>query len=240
MIYQTLVTRGTLGASALAKHCNLARSSVYTALNTLTGKGLVATTHQNEVKQFVVTDTEALERMLHVQQKQLEQKFTSLEKLSHDLQNRTTSQIGEQSITFFQGIEGLQKVYLQMLREAPQNGVLRLLRDEFVWTKDWEFIFSDEWQRRVERLKRERNITTKLLVNDSEIEREKEQLYTHNLYIEYKKLPKEHAVQHYAWYILGNTTAVMSFEKNNMVGIQIINENMTENYKNVFEGLWGK
>src|SRR5215831_18892415 len=46
MIYAALVERSPCGASSIAKACGLSRSSVYTTLQSLADKGLVATTHR--------------------------------------------------------------------------------------------------------------------------------------------------------------------------------------------------
>src|SRR5262245_33968519 len=70
LVYATLLERSPASASWLARTTGLARSSVYTTLASLTGKGLVGTTHEGEVKQFVALGHEALMDLLHKEEAQ--------------------------------------------------------------------------------------------------------------------------------------------------------------------------
>ena len=63
-ILGVLYEQSPVGASCIAKKLDLSRSTVYTAIASLTAKGLLATTYKNEVKQFVPAGPETLERMV--------------------------------------------------------------------------------------------------------------------------------------------------------------------------------
>lgn len=237
LVYQALVKHSPVSAAFLAKKCNLSRSSVYTTLNILIGKGLASTSYKNEVKQFVVGGEVALQELLQKQKENLEGKFLALESLKETLFSEMGSDLHVPDISFFEGQEGLRRVYLSMLREARSNDVLFLLRDEFVWEEEWSFIFSEDWKDRVRSLKQEKNIRTKLLVNDSPLEQEKELLYRKTQSLTYRYL-KQTKMKHFAMYLLGDTAAIMSMERGNFVGIKIINESLTNNFRRVFTGLW--
>ena len=75
-IYSTLLSSSPVSATFIAKKCNLSRSSVYTSLNSLIGKGLVGTSFKNEVKQFVIEDVEALQQMVKNEENVLEKRKT--------------------------------------------------------------------------------------------------------------------------------------------------------------------
>jgi len=139
-------------------------------------------------------------------------------------------------IVFFEGQEGLKKIYLSMMRNAPKNAVRYLLRDEFVWRPEWRF--GSEWDERLDRWKKEKNITTKLLVNPSKTEKAQSRFYRSLKDHSVRYLNAANAVSDYGLYIIGDTVAILSIEKNNLIGIQITNQHLAENFKQVFAGIW--
>jgi sugar-specific transcriptional regulator TrmB len=162
-IYAVLLEHSPASASFIAKRCALSRSSVYTTLHSLTGKGLVGTTYTNEIKQFVAQDVSAIETRLKKEKEILDERFKSLDSLRENVRLLASAQLHVPHIVFFEGQEGLKKAYLSMMREAERGTTLRLLRDEFVWEPDWNFIFQQDWHERVKRFKIEKQIHTKLV-----------------------------------------------------------------------------
>lgn len=238
-IFSTLLLHSPSSASFLAKKAGLSRSSVYTVLSALIAKGLVATTYKNEVKQFIAQDYDALKEFLVAEEHQLKNRFEALKNIQSTLttiSHTTTRHVP--NISFFEGQEGLKKVYMTMMRTARKDDTLYLLRDEFVWHDDWKFIFEQEWSTRVAKLKQEKNIRTLLLVNQSDIEKKAENLYKTKTGLRYRFLPKKHSVTDFATYIMGDMVAIMSMESNNLVGISITNQNIADNHKQIFNTLW--
>jgi len=41
-------------------------------------------------------------------------------------------------------------------------------------------------------------------------------------------------------YIMGDVVSIMSMENKNLVGIKITNRHFADNFKNIFDILWGK
>lgn len=240
LIYAALLSASPAGATFVAKKCNLSRSSVYTTLNSLIAKGLVGTTYKNEVKQFIAQDHSTLEQLLKKEKGNLEEKFKTLELLRDSLQVFSRSNLNIPQVIFFEGQEGLKKIYLSMMRQAQPKSTLYLLRDEFVWQPEWKFIFEQDWHERVKRLKIEKNIFTKLLVNDSKIEKQHEKFYKSKRGLEYGFLPSKNAVKQFAIYTIGDIVSILSVEKNNLAGIKITNQNFADNFKNLFKTLWQK
>ena len=237
-VYFTLLSASPSSASFIAKKCNLSRSSVYTTLNMLIAKGLVGTTYKNDVKQFIAQDDASLELFLKKEKDALDEKFKSLELIqkSFSFFNQSGEHIPQ--VIFFEGQEGLKKIYLSMMRNARPGETLYLLRDEFVWQPEWKFIFEQDWHDRVKRLKVEKNIRTKLLINNSKIEKEHAKAYQSKKGLAVSYLSTKHSVKQFAIYLIGDVIAIMSMEKNNLIGIKITNRSMTENFKAMFEGMW--
>lgn len=240
LIYAVLLRNSPTTASILARKCNLARSSVYTTLNSLIAKGLVATSYKNETKQFIAQDLSVLEQYLKKEKDQITQKFQIFESLKINLQSLTNQSFNLPQIIFFEGQEGLKKIYLSMLIDAPKNSTLYLLRNEFIWEKSWEFTFDDDWQEKTKYHKINKNISTKVLINDSEIEHQNLKVYQSRKNLEFKYLSKKDSVKDFAMYIIGDIVSILSMENNNLIGIKITNQNLADNFKNIFNSIWSK
>ena len=240
LIYGTLLANSPASASFIAKKTNLARSSVYTALGSLIAKGLVGTTFKNEIKQFIAEGLPAIESLLKKEELAVTKKIKSLDAIKETLKVFGNANLKIPQIIVFEGQESLKKIYLSMLREAPKDSTMYIMRDEFIWRDEWDFIFSKDWKERVKRLRKEKNIKTKLLINDSKEERKYEKYYKVHVETKYKFLPKENSIKDFVIYIVGDVISVLSMEKNNLIGIKITNNHIANNFKNIFEVAWGK
>jgi sugar-specific transcriptional regulator TrmB len=237
-VYSALVQHSPSSATAIAKSCGYARSTVYTILNTLIAQGLVATTHKNNIKQFIAQDAQSIEQILQKERKVLVQRFEALEQLKISMKELSNTSLHVPKVVFFEGQEGLKKAYVSMMRDARKEDVLYLLRDEFVWQPDWQFIFESDWHDRIKQYKVEKNIHTQLLINDSDIERNQKKTYTSKRGLEYRFIPKEHSISQFAIYILGDVVNILSIEQHNLIGVNITNKHIANNLVQMFLGLW--
>lgn len=237
-VFSAILGSSPASAAFIAKKCGMSRSSVYTVLSSLISKGLVGTTYKNDIKQFVAQDQSMFEQMLQKEKRELDEKFKTLELLRDSFQKFGKADLNIPQVIFFEGQEGLKKIYLSMMRQAKPNETLYLLRDEFVWQPEWNFIFEQDWRGRIKRLKTEKNIKTKLLINNSKIEKSEKKSYDSRKGLEYRFLSKDYAIRQFAAYVLGDTVSILSMEKNNLTGIKITNQHFSDNFKNIFEMLW--
>ncbi len=237
-VYAVLLEQSPAGASTIAKACRLARSSVYTALGALADKGLVGTTYENEVKQFVAEGHGALMDLLHAEQERARARVLLAEGLRNQFERKRPSPEIAPGFVYFEGREGLKRVYLAMLREAPAGAVMRIVRDEFVWSPEWAFVFEARWHDRLKKLKSEKRIETMLLVNRSPIEREHAAYYRSRRALSFRHLPAAHRVARFALYLAGDVVAVMSMEEANLVGIKMKNRNLAASFGALFDALW--
>lgn len=234
-VYATLL-EGPVGAAVIARKCGLSRSSVYTTLNALTGKGLVGTTHRDEVKQFVAEGPGALLDLLKREEAQAQGRVKLGQALGEQLERLGASTSGVPQVTHFEGQQGLKRIYLAMVREAPQGASMCILRDEFIWQPEWSFIFEEEWRARVRRFKAEKRVSTRLLINPSKQEREQAAWYRARPQLERRYLARP--VTAFGLYLVGDTAAVLSIERHNLLGIRIANRHLAANFRMLFEGLW--
>ncbi len=166
-IYAILSEHSPASASYIAKKAGLSRSSVYTALSSLSAKSLVGTSYKNEVKQFVAEGFDALGQMLQTEKRELDRKQRDLASMERIFKSDAASLFGVPRIVFFEGKESLKKIYKSMLWNAPKGSTMYILRNEFVWDEDWRFIFDQEWHSAVKKIRVEKNIRTKLIINGS-------------------------------------------------------------------------
>ena len=239
LLYAALIERSPQGASALARAAGLARSSVYTALASLTDRGLVGTTHEGGVKQFVAEGHAALLDAL----KKDEARAIERAKLAATLAPHFERARGEGGsrlphVVHFEGQDGLSRVYLTMLRQAPRGAVMSILRDDFLWTEAWSFVRTREWRARVRSLRAERDVSTRLLVRRTPLEEEARRRYGSQRHLAQRYLPRGAALERFAIYVLGEIVAVMSTREPSLVGIQIADPSLAENFRALFELLW--
>lgn len=236
-IYSVLLAHSPANATYIAKQCGLARSSVYTTLSSLIAKGFVGTTFYNGVKQFMAKEHTGIKEMLLREQRAVISKLALYEELEKKINDQASTLRETPKYIFFEGQEGLKKIYMTMMRNAGQGAVMRILRDEFVWQDEWNFVFEQEWNQRVAKIKREKNIQTKLFVNTSGTERKKQDIYNAKAHTIAFFLPKNSTIENFAIYTIGDSVSLMSTEAQNLVGIYIINKNFADNINTILDAL---
>ncbi|MFN0246030.1 MAG: TrmB family transcriptional regulator [Kofleriaceae bacterium] len=237
-VYASLLEQSPASAAWIAKRCGLSRSSVYATLGVLVGKGLVGTTHRNDVKQFVAGGAAPLLEALKTEQREATDRVKRASELVDEIARLAESSADIPQVMHFEGAEGLRRIYLAMLRATPANGVLRILRDEFVYQPAWAFIFEDAWRARVKRHKEDKNLSTRLLVNRSPEERRHARYYGSRRNTERRYLAKP--VQHFGLYLAGDTAAVLSLDANHLLGVRIVNRHIAKNFEALFDALWDR
>lgn len=239
-VYLALVTQSPSGAARIAKQLALSRSTVYTIIDRLMAKGLLVTSYQNNVKQFAAAPTSALDALLRREALDAKKRLESFSTLS-PLLAAITNQSGETpKITHIEGKDSLRKIYLDMLRAAPKGALLRVIRDDFKWNDDWEFVRTEEWEKRTGTLRKEKNIDAHVLLNESPQEKKHVTHYKNRAGSTFRFLPKAHQVKHFVMYILGETVSIVSMDSRDFVGIRITNKWIAENFTQLFDALWLK
>ncbi len=176
--------------------------------------------------------------MLDREKKSVEDKYGVLATITELVRTMPQGIAHPPQVSFFEGQEGLKKIYLNMMRKAEPGAELLLLRDEFVWTDAWKFIFESEWHGKIGKIKKEKNITTRLIVNGSKVEKSHAALYKKTKGLTVRMLPAKNALEHFAVYIMDDMVNILSFESGNLVGISITNRVIAQNIKLIFELVW--
>jgi sugar-specific transcriptional regulator TrmB len=232
-----LALSGVQGASGIAKQLGMSRSSVYTVLSTLIAEGFVSSVQSNGVQKFSLHTTEGIAQFVEAKKDQV-QKMEKAFLIIKEYASKSQSVSLKPSVQFFEGQEGMKRAYLSMLRDAREGDVLRMLRDEFAWSSEWSFVYEEAWLSRVARWKKEKNIRTKLLINDSTIERSKRSFYQNQEGLSFRYIPQKSSVASFASYTVGHIALLLSFEGALSMGIVIRNKVIAENNAIIFNALW--
>lgn len=235
-VYAVLLETSPAGASFIAKKCGLVRSSVYLVLNTLIDKGLVGTTYRNNIKQFTALNLSALQEIVDKEQEKIKEKNEAIEALRTFVKSKAVPEINIPSISFFEGVAGLRVMLFNLLRSAQDGVEMLVVRDADVVKLDWKFILEDKWQK----IKEEKGIKTKLLINDAPEEHHRSAFYKKFKDISVKFLPKDASVEKFMFILVGDTVCFLSMEQNNLVGVKISNEHMAKNFSRLFGVMWRK
>ena len=139
LILEVLFQFSPSWATYLAKKTKLARSSVYTSINWLIEKWIIWVTYKNEVKQFIISDFWSLERILLEQKNKIENKINLIPKVEDLINKIQYTSLQVPTIINYEWQEWLKKIYLDMLRSAPTNSILYIMRNEFIWDPTWNF-----------------------------------------------------------------------------------------------------
>ncbi|MFA5871799.1 MAG: helix-turn-helix domain-containing protein [Parcubacteria group bacterium] len=115
-IYLTLLQMGSSSVQDISRSSGINRVTIYSALTTLEKKGLVAETKKGSRRLFVAERPEELKAIV-------EEKEEEIQKINLDLGNLVlpvlkaidVSQENKPEIRFYEGLEGIYKVYENML-----------------------------------------------------------------------------------------------------------------------------
>lgn len=123
-IYQSLLENGALSASELAKTTSVKRTYIYTLVQDLVRKGLVIQEKRGRVTTFVAQSPDKLLELTESRKNALEQTRQALENVLPSLKSLYTVSGSKPIMTYFEGLEGIKKVYLDTLKEGKDIDAL--------------------------------------------------------------------------------------------------------------------
>jgi len=147
-VYLLLNSQGSTKAGKIAKLANLDRSSCYNALRLLLQRGFASYVLVGKVKYFQATGPK---RLLEYLKEQEEDILAVLP----DLQAQHKANKVEGQVRLFKGIKGIKAIFLDIIRTG---------KDNYVFGSEGQFSTKmPEFALQFKRMKKEKNITTKLL-----------------------------------------------------------------------------
>ncbi|MBM3199389.1 hypothetical protein FJZ53_00515 [Candidatus Woesearchaeota archaeon] len=148
-VYLALNDHGSTKAGRIAKLAKIDRSSCYNSLRSLQEKGLVSYVLIGSVKWFQVTGPKRLLDYLREQEE-------DVKAVLPELQARHKAAKIEGQVRLFKGIKGIKTIFLDIARTGQDN---------FVFGSEGQFSERmPEFAVQFDRLKKENNIKTKLII----------------------------------------------------------------------------
>ena len=213
-VYLFLVDYGQSKAARIAKETGIQRSSAYAAINSLTYKGLISYARIGEVKFFQATSPKRLMEFI-------KEKEDLIKDLIPELTQRHKAANKEGQIGLFKGIRGVKSVFKDIAREGKNN---------YAFGSEGQFSeVMPEFALQFDRLKKENNIRTQLIIREGRTELD-------NKTTEYRYLrgiKESPAVTN----IYGNKIAILIWT-DEPEGIIIENEAAAKAYKSYFDFMW--
>ena len=215
-VYIALNSHGSTKAGKVAKIAHIDRSSCYNALNTLLEKGLASYVSIGKVKWFQATGPKRLLDYLKEQEEDVKSILPKLDEL-----HKATKIEGQ--VRLFKGIKGIKTIFLDIIKEK---------KDNYVFGSEGQFSEKmPEFALQFDRLKKENNIRTKLLLRKGRKELDKKTS-------EYRYVPnisESSAVTN----IYGDKIAIIIWT-DEPEGIIIENSAAAKAYRNYFDFMWSK
>ncbi|MDP3990654.1 MAG: helix-turn-helix domain-containing protein [archaeon] len=212
-VYLTLNDYGSTKAGRIAKLAKIDRSNCYNALKLLTEKGLASYVLIGKIKWFQATGPK---RLLDYVKEQEE----SVRSILPELHARHRATKIEGQVRLFKGVKGVKSIFLDMARSGDNN---------YVFGSEGQFTERmPEFAQQFERLKRENNIKTKLLIRKG-----RHELNPNNSKYRFIKAAESPAVTN----IYGDKIAIIIWTEE-PEGIVIENAAAAKAYKSYFDVMW--
>lgn len=213
-VYLTLNSHGSMKAGRIAKLAHLDRSSCYNALKLLLEKGMASHVSIGKVKWFQVTGPKRLLDYIKEQEEDVKE-------ILPELHAKHKAAKIEGQVRLFKGIKGVKSIFLDIIRTK---------KDNFVFGSEGQFSERmPEFALQFDRLKKENNIHTKLIIRKGRKELDAKTT-EYRISLEVAESP---AVTN----IYGDKIAIIIWTEE-PEGILIENEAAAKAYKSYFDILW--
>ncbi|MDP6294139.1 MAG: helix-turn-helix domain-containing protein [Candidatus Woesearchaeota archaeon] len=213
-VYLTLNDHGSTKAGKIARLAKIDRSSCYNALKTLTEKGLVSYVVIGQIKWFQAAGPKRLLDYLKEQEEDIKSVLPELHK-------RHKAAKIEGQVRLFKGIKGVKSIFTDIARTG---------KDNFVFGSEGQFSERmPEFALQFDRLKKENNVRTKLIIRRGRTELDGQTTEYRHL----EGVTESPAVTN----IYGNKIGIVIWT-DEPEGIIIENAAAAKAYKSYFDVLW--
>lgn len=226
-VYLTVLELGTSIASTIARRSEIKRVTVYTILDDLKRKWIANETTKDDVKFYSVISPDIL-------LKQLEQKFESFKEKVPELLALAEKFGNKTRIQFFEGLEGMKKVYAELLTSKDHS-----IRS-FLWSHEAHPVLRDYLNEHFVPQRVKYKIKAKVICCESEDNKSYHKVNKKNL-IEVKFIKDDIfklscGIDIYA----GNKVSIVLFSKEEMSGLIVTSKRFHDTLASIFDFIWVK
>lgn len=229
-IYSTLLDNGQLSASEISKNSKVKRTYVYAVCKSLIKKGLIQQLTEKNITKFAPLSPDHLMDLAERQKQDALKASQTLEGILPTLKQKYSSVKVKPTITYYEGIEGLKKIYKDILHTKKDITLFRSIYDDK--RNDIDEIIIDQIKSQVRLGIKTRTITP--------LEKE-----TKNVFLNFDKinLVDRHILDKKSFdlssqiIIYGSKTAFISLKKDIVVTL-LDNQDITNTFLKIFNLLW--
>ncbi len=227
-VYLAILELGGSFVSAIARRAKVNRSSCYHTLDNLVKKGLISSYQRGKVKHYVAEDPKVFIRIA-------EERTQRTKDLIPQLLSVTNILAFKPKIRFFEGIEGIKAIYEDVLT-TEEGEVLGYTNLEGIIE-----LFPDYFKQ-FNKKKIEKGVRTRYIAPATEegvdiVDKYFPKKYDKNLLEILMVNPKEFNFQNEIA-IYGNKVAVMSLNKDELIGLLVESTTFAQSMKSVFDLAW--
>jgi sugar-specific transcriptional regulator TrmB len=222
--YTTLITLGKSSAPELAQKIDESRSNTYKLLDRLVELGMVTKDASGSKVLYFPNSPANLEQFVQRQAAQIQTRERKLGAAMPDLLNFFFAHSAQPSIRYFQGKQGIEQIFSDMLKTGESIYLLRSPKDVSFYDEEFFALF---------RKKRAKlGIKTYALTPDISSA-------VHDIELDHKNqfirtwLRQDEYTAHVEWDVYGNKVALINYAEEAM-GIIIENAQVAESFRQVF------
>lgn len=230
-LYSSLLNTGPQSASQLAHSTNIKRTYVYAIAQNLTQKGLISQAKQGNTTVFTCQSPDKLVELAEAQKLAADQARQSIENVLDTLKHQFALVESKPVVSYFEGIEGVKKVYLDTLKVGEP--ILALVEASKVDLRVYDWLTSHYSKTRVKARIQVRAIVASSQQAETYVGRDQAELRESKL-IDSALFPFEQEIN-----IYGTKVAIINHHKDSkLLGIIIDNPLISQTFRSWFELTW--
>lgn len=232
-IYLSLLEKGSQSAALLAGSTSVKRTYVYKICEELIIKGLITQEVKGKTSVFIPQSPDHLLSTAEQKRQEVENAKMALERILPNLKAKYSAIDTKPVITYYEGVEGVKRVYRDALKEGLP--IYALVQTSRVEPEIYEWVTNYYVRERVKREIKVKAIVssgtkTKEYITLDEFELRETKLISHN------EFPFEHEIN-----IYGDKIALINHHAGEkLLAIIIENPIVVKTFKSWFELTWGK
>lgn len=232
-IYLSLINSGPQSAGQLAKSTKVKRTYIYSVSAGLIKKGLISQTKKGKTTVFSAMSPDKLSSLVETKRQLIEQAENTLESIMPSLKEKFEAVDTRPVVTYYEGVEGIKKVYRDTLKEKRE--ILALVETSEVDLNVYGWVTKEYVKERVKNDIKVRAIASsgsKIAIYTG---LNKEELRETKV-VSSEKFPFENEIN-----IYGNKIAIINHKKGErLMGVIIDNKSVAETFRSWFELTWTK
>ena len=236
-VYLSVLELGQASVQDIAVRADLKRSTVYVILDELIKAGLCGTVNENNKTFFTASDPEAIQSMIEIQKKELEEKLDYFARIKESLvllKNKTVK--NQPVVSFYEGRDGLLNSALEINREAIKSAEAGNKETFSIYPLDRLFdylsdpkVASSRDRNRARR--RQNGISAKVICNSQKLKEYRDDLDKYSV-LDAKKNPIEADIN-----IAGDIVRITTWNQENSA-IIIRKKEVAETLRTLFRLAW--